>query len=532
MRNFITTYIVDPFKGKWSRGFFLLALWTVAFVALPAISGWFLAICSVVFVTANIGFSYLVPSAIIRLLAIFRTATRYFERLENHKTTLDVQQNLQLKIFKSVARLPYFKKQVNNNSSLLENSTHGIDQILNHILLWLLPFAALLLTISVYFIFLVIFSRVIAIEFLVSSVILLFLVPQIVFRRNKILYLQLKDIREENHQSLIQSFRGRIEISKYNMEDKAIESNEQNRMKIERSESKIQINSFYLQLIAGLGFSYIASFLLWHSSQQGMNAPLAIGIFFGIMAQAELSEMLFSGKSEKSSVEHQAEDIDSIINEGITTMDEVKVSSGLEQLQLMNLSALIPDTPVKVGPISLNINKGEWVALYGETGKGKSTLLNSLFYPEYVEDGLIVWNDKEITNLPIPEAIYVTQKAYLLTGTLRENFEGFADEEIEDVLKTVDLASWRSSLSEGLGSWIGENGETLSGGQRKKLLLAQALLKQPQLLVVDEPTAGISTENAIDIFQNIQRRYPGITVLMATHLKEFEKVADKVVSIL
>ena len=160
----------------------------------------------------------------------------------------------------------------------------------------------MLLTISVYFVFLAIFSRVIAIEFLISSVILLFLVPQFVYRRNKILYSKLKDIREENHQSLIQSFRGRIEISKYNMEDKAIESNEHNRVKIEHLESKIQINSFYLQLIAGLGFSYIASFLLWHSSQQGMNAPLAIGIFFGIMAQAELFEMLFLGKAEKSSV--------------------------------------------------------------------------------------------------------------------------------------------------------------------------------------------------------------------------------------
>ncbi|HHX32081.1 MAG TPA: ATP-binding cassette domain-containing protein, partial [Bacteroidales bacterium] len=291
-------------------------------------------------------------------------------------------------------------------------------------------------------------------------------------------------------------------------------------------------NSFYLQLIAGLGFSYIASFLLWHSSQQGINAPLAIGVFFGIMAQAELSEMLFSGKSEKSSIEHQIKDINSIINDGSTPLDEVKVGSELEKLQLINLRAMIPDTPVKVEAISLNINRGEWIALYGETGKGKSTLLNSLFYPEYVEEGTIVWNDEKIRNLPIPEAIYVTQKAYLLTGTLRENFEGYSDEEIEDVLKTVDLASWRTSLAEGLGTWIGENGETLSGGQRKKLLLAQALLKQPQLLVVDEPTAGISTENAIDIFQNIQKRYPGITILMATHLKEFEKVADKVVSIL
>jgi len=136
-----------------------------------------------------------------------------------------------------------------------------------------------------------------------------------------------------------------------------------------------------------------------------------------------------------------------------------------------------------------------------------------------------------LRHLPVPEAIYVTQKAYLLTGTLRENFEGYADEEIDRALETVDLASWRASLPEGLGSWLGENGETLSGGQRKKLLLAQALLKKPQLLVVDEPTAGISTENAIAIFQNIQAQHPDIAILMATHLKEFEQVADKVVKI-
>lgn len=531
MRKFIISFIVDPFKDKWKKGFILLALWTVAFVALPSISGWFLAICSVVFVTSNIAFSYLVPSAIIRLLSIFRTATRYFERLENHKTTLDVQQSLQLKIFKSVARLPYIKKQVNNNSSLLENSTHGIDQILNHILLWLLPFAALLLTISVYFIFVMIFSPVIAIEFLISSVILLFLVPQFVFRRNKILYQQLKTIREENHQSLIQSFRGKIEISKYNMENKAIDSNEYNRKEIERLENSIQINSFYLQMVAGLGFSYIASFLLWHSSSHGIDAPTAIGIFFGIMAQAELSEMLFSGKSEKSSVEHQIKDIENIIEEGSEPVERVEVIAELGSLELAELTASIPNTSVKVAPVSLKIDKGEWVALYGETGKGKSTLLNSLFYPEYREDGKIMWNNENISNLPAPEAIYVTQKAYLLTGTLRENFEGYSDEEIEEILRTVDLDSWRLSLPEGLGSWLGENGETLSGGQRKKLLLAQALLKKPQLLVVDEPTAGISTENAIDIFQNIQKRHPGITILMATHLKEFEKVADKVVSI-
>ncbi|MCD8264133.1 MAG: ATP-binding cassette domain-containing protein, partial [Tannerellaceae bacterium] len=90
---------------------------------------------------------------------------------------------------------------------------------------------------------------------------------------------------------------------------------------------------------------------------------------------------------------------------------------------------------------------------------------------------------------------------------------------------------WFSSLPHGLASWLGENGETLSDGQRKKLLLAQALLKEPQLLVVDEPTAGISSGNAITIFRNIKRRYPNLTILMATHLKDFECMADKVVRI-
>lgn len=522
--------MLQPLAGKWLRGIVLLLLWTVAFIALPAISGWFLAICSVVFLSANYAFSYLIPSAIIRLLAILRTATRYFERLENHKTTLEAQQRLQLKIFESVAKFPYFKKQVNNNSALLENSTYGIDQILNHILLWILPFSALLFSLGIYFFFLAVFSQIIAVEFLISSAVLLFIVPQFIFRKNRKLYEELKICREENNQTLIQSFRGRIEISKYHLEAKVISQYEQKLLQLQQLENKLQNNSFWLQLIAGLGFSYIAAFLLYNSSNYDIDAPLAIGIFFGIMAQAELSEMLFSGKSEKSSVAHQIKDLDTIIKEGEQPVEAVEVYSNLENLSLKNVSAKIPETSVVTDEVSLEIKKGEWIAIFGETGKGKTTLLNSLFYPEYRRSGSLIWNhETDLLHLPVPECIYVTQKAYLLTGTLRENFEGYSDEDIEQAMQTVDLASWRLSLPDGLNSWLGENGETLSGGQRKKLLLAQALLKKPQLLVVDEPTAGISSENAIDIFNNIRRQNPDITILMATHLKDFESVVDKVV---
>jgi ATP-binding cassette subfamily C protein CydC len=532
MSKFIIKHIFQPLTGKWLSGISLLLFWTIAFIALPAISGWFLAACSLAFISANTMFAYLVPSSIIRLLTLLRTATRYFERLENHKTTLDAQRSLQLKIFESVAQFPYFKKQVNSNSAILENSTYGIDLILNHILLWLLPFTALIISLIIYFFFLYAFSMEVAIEFLISSAILLFIIPQFILLKNRKLYAKLKAHRDENNQALIQSFRGRIEILKYNIAGKAISQQEQRMLQLEHLENKLQANSFSLQLIVGLGFSCIAIFTLWNSSNYGISAPLAIGIFFGIMAQAELSEMLFSAKSEKSSVAHQINDIQSIIKQGTQTVETTRVPLEFESLSLQNVRAKIPETPVITDEVTLEIKKGDWIALYGETGKGKTTLLNSLFFPEYRLSGTLKWNGNTVLpHLPVPECIYVTQKAYLLTGTLRENFEGYPDEEIQQALKTVDLTSWYLLLPNGLDSWLGENGETLSGGQRKKLLLAQALLKKPQLLVVDEPTAGIGSENAIAIFRNIKHQYPNITILMATHLMDFECEVDKVVKI-
>ena len=125
MHKFVFKHIIKPLSGRWLKGISLLLVWTVAFIALPAISGWFLAACSLAFIAANAMFNYMVPSSIIRLLALLRTASRYFERLENHKTTLEAKRNLQLKIFRAVAKFPYFKKQVSNNSSILENSTNG-----------------------------------------------------------------------------------------------------------------------------------------------------------------------------------------------------------------------------------------------------------------------------------------------------------------------------------------------------------------------------------------------------------------------
>ena len=139
--------------------------------------------------------------------------------------------------------------------------------------------------------------------------------------------------------------------------------------------------------------------------------------------------MLFSAKSGKSSVSHQIKDIDSILNNKEQPRPKIEIKSAFETLTLKNICPKIPETPVLTTDISLKIKKGEWAALYGVTGKGKTTLLNSLFYPEYRHQGDLIWNGSaEISHLPVPEGIYVTQKAFVGTDiaqktTFVENYK-------------------------------------------------------------------------------------------------------------
>ena len=168
---------------------------------------------------------------------------------------------------------------------------------------------------------------------IVVSALLLFLIPQFIFMRNRNLYTRLKREREESNQTLMESFRGRIEISKYNLEEKAIQLQKHGVNRIEGLEKSLQANSFSLQMIIGFGLSCVAIFILWQSSRHDIDAALAIGIFFGIMAQAELAEMLFSGKSERSSVANQVGDLDILLKTDMRAPSDNVSKGRLEHLE-------------------------------------------------------------------------------------------------------------------------------------------------------------------------------------------------------
>ena len=151
--------------------------------------------------------------------------------------------------------------------------------------------------------------------------------------------------------------------------------------------------------------------------------------------------------------------------------------------------------------ISLHARPGETVALVGTTGAGKSTLVNLLTRFYELSSGEILIDGKPIRSYAVRalrEMIgLVTQESFLFNGTIRENLRmGRPDASDEELMRAAEAANARvfiDRLPEGLSSVVGERGVKLSVGEKQRLSIARALLKDPPILILDEATASVDT---------------------------------------
>ena len=151
--------------------------------------------------------------------------------------------------------------------------------------------------------------------------------------------------------------------------------------------------------------------------------------------------------------------------------------------------------------ISFQVQPGETVALVGATGAGKSTLINLLTRFYEFDTGEILVDESPIRDLSIralrQQIGMVTQESFLFNGTIRENLQiGKPNATDEELLEAVTAANARSvidRLPHGLSSVVGERGVKLSVGEKQRLSIARALLKDPPILILDEATASVDT---------------------------------------
>ncbi|WDT82842.1 MAG: ATP-binding cassette domain-containing protein (plasmid) [Candidatus Manganitrophus sp.] len=154
--------------------------------------------------------------------------------------------------------------------------------------------------------------------------------------------------------------------------------------------------------------------------------------------------------------------------------------------------------------VSFSILPGQKVALVGASGAGKSTIVN-LLLRLYDPQGGVIWVDgvdiKQYSRESLRREIgIVLQDSILFGATVKENISygkpEATQEEIEAAARRAHAHEFITLLPEGYDTVLGERGSTLSGGQRQRISLARALIKQPSILVLDEPTSAVDAESA------------------------------------
>ncbi|WP_254821158.1 ABC transporter ATP-binding protein [Haloglomus halophilum] len=194
------------------------------------------------------------------------------------------------------------------------------------------------------------------------------------------------------------------------------------------------------------------------------------------------------------------------------------------------------DEPI-VEDISFEVDGGETLALVGPTGAGKSTVLKLLLRMYDVDDGRIAIDGQDLRDVTITslrERVgYVSQDTFLFYGTVAENISyGTFDADRDAVMeaaKAAEAHEFITNLPDGYDTEVGERGVKLSGGQRQRLAIARAILKDPEILVLDEATSDVDTETEMLIQRSLDRLTEDRTTFAIAHRLSTIKDADQIV---
>jgi ATP-binding cassette, subfamily C, bacterial CydC len=196
-----------------------------------------------------------------------------------------------------------------------------------------------------------------------------------------------------------------------------------------------------------------------------------------------------------------------------------------------------PDARPALDGVSLRLDPGRRVALLGPSGSGKTTVANLLLRFVDPEAGRVTLAGRDLRTYRLEDvrrAIAVSgQDAHLFSASIRANLRlarpDASDKQLEAALRSARILDWVRTLPDGLDTLVGEQGRELSGGQRQRITLARALLADPQVLVLDEPTAHLDPPTAQELVGDVFAAAGGRCVLLITHRPEGLDLADEVV---
>ncbi|WP_438349374.1 ABC transporter ATP-binding protein [Paenibacillus sp. FA6] len=289
----------------------------------------------------------------------------------------------------------------------------------------------------------------------------------------------------------------------------------------------------YLVIDGRLDVGAVAAFLICFEQITNPVSRLA-NLWTELQASMAQGNRMFEVLDLKDEGVHLESDLYDVHTRNSTSASN-PIVSGLHAISFEQVNFRYRDEQV-LTDVSLTIEPGKVTAFAGPSGSGKSTLLNLLLAVYEPYEGIIRCGDLQLRNIHPREwragIAYVSQEPYLFSGTLYENIcWGKPDAIHEDIIKAARKAGIHEFIMttpQQYETVIGERGLTLSGGERQRLSIARAFVREPKLLLLDEPTAALDSHNEEIVQQALKELMYGRTTVVIAHRLSTIRDADRI----
>jgi ATP-binding cassette subfamily C protein CydC len=527
-------HLFRPYRGWIALGILLSLMTLIANVTLMAISGWFIASMAV---AGSVGASmdYFTPAAIIRACAIARAGGRYAERIITHEATLRLLSGLRVWLYEHLEPLAPAELQRYRSGDLLSRIRADIDTLDNFYLRILAP----AVTASLGALAFVLFLSSYDLRFGLILAAFLFLsgagAPRLVGALGDAPGRRLVALKSDLRSTTVDAVQGLAELQAYGAAAPQAE-------KITDLSRRLAGEQQRMSAIAGLSQGALllsANLTMWllvwvaiPLVRDGTVAPPELGMLalFTLAAFEAVTPLpaAFQALGETRAAARRVLEIADAEPAFADPPRPASLPRGFG-IELTGVQFAYPeaDRPV-LTEIDLACPEGARIAVVGPTGSGKTTLVNLLLRFWAPDQGRIALGGADIAKLRGDDVrrriAVVSQRTHLFTGTIRENLllanPEAGEKRLQQACRTAKLHELILSQPDGYNTQIGEAGLALSGGQARRLAIARAILKDAQILVLDEPTEGLDSPTARNLMKSLMRSMRGRSVLLITHRPE------------
>lgn len=321
--------------------------------------------------------------------------------------------------------------------------------------------------------------------------------------------------------------------------DDALAKRFKTEMSVVKLNAVLDLIYHYIDYIAQIGVILVGGYM-------AVKGEISVGTFYlfysylnmMIYPLLDLPQLFNSGKQAFVSID-RLEDMRAFPTMYARQQGTVELQH-FDSLRFEKVNFAYDDSNMNVlNDCDLHLEAGKKLLILGSTGSGKSTLINLILGLLEKDSGEILINDIPLEEIHIPslrEALaYVPQEAVLFGGTIKENIcftvDSVDEAEYDLAVKSAQLQGEMADFPEGDQTVVGSRGLGISGGQKQRVTIARALIKRPELLILDDITASLDAENEEKLWQDINANYAGIAAIVISHRLSTLRYVDQILFI-